>query len=93
MGRIFNRGETLRLVDLNGTDDRSDEPRLTASEAIDLLTVTDSLAETSTVLHLVRAGDRRKVIGRAGRRRQRIADALERARWADQVLPFGPEAA
>ena len=62
-------------------------------EALALLTMTRTAAETWAVLRRVPISDRRVVADRAGLRRQRRADALARAAWNDEPLPFGGDAA
>ena len=62
-------------------------------EAVALLTMTRTAVETWAVLRCVPIDDRRVVADQAGLRRQRRADALARAAWDDEALPFGGDAA
>ncbi len=82
--------QTFQAGDLVG--DKSDEPRLDADQAVQMLAASTSLEQTQSVLGLVAHRDRRRVVKRADQLRNGRDNRRRRRTWRDERLPFGEEA-
>ena len=87
----FTMDDIARATGGDLVGDRSDEPRLTVDEAVAMLAESNSLAQTQSVLGLVRGRDRRRVIRRADMLRRNRQSRTRRRSWSDRALPFGEE--
>ena len=71
--------------------DKSDEPRLDADQAVQMLAASTSFTQTESVLGLVAHRDRRRVLKRADQLRAGHDNRRRRRTWRDERLPFGEE--
>ena len=91
----FNMDDVAVLAQMGDlVGDNSDEPRLSADDAVTMLTAATSAEQTYTILGLVKRRQRRRVLREAEIRRSQAARYNSpNGQNPNGQLPFGPGAA